>query len=182
MVGWVQYGHRASRDETPGGSFCLSPSLDWEGLFAYRGGMDNNEYLTGIDGHVYQPGVCPRGHKIRGKNALKRSAKARAPECRICRNIRSANYRRRQAGKPELDYATGKPVVEATPAPPEPQVRKYNPYMIEDLEILLGTCTTEELCDRLEYSNLTSLKRAVTSAGRLDLLQRIELQRRMEET
>ena len=53
--------------------------------------------------------------------------------------------------------------------------------MIEDLEILLGTCTTEELCDRLEYSNLTSLKRAVTSAGRLDLLQRIELQRRMEE-
>ena len=172
MVGWVQYGHRASRDETPGGSFCLSPSLDWEGLFAYRGGMDNNEYLTGIDGHVYQPGVCPRGHKIRGKNALKRSAKARAPECRICRNIRSANYRRRQASKPELDYATGTP---------EPTESKYNPYVIEDVEALLGSCTTSELCGRLNYSNLTSLKRAVTNAGRLDLLQRIELQRRTEE-
>ena len=183
------------------GDLCLSPFLDWEGLFAYREGMDNYQCNRGHIPSAHNTGMvwhtrmgkripyckackreqkaareqgapeCPRGHKIIGSNALKRSTKGRSPECRICRNVRTANYRRRQGNKPLVTY----------PIQPATVVRTYNPYMIEDLETLLGTCTTTELYTRLEYSTLTSLKLAVTNAGRLDLLQRIELQRRTEE-
>lgn len=53
-------------------------------------------------------------------------------------------------------------------------------YMIEDLEMLLPTENTEGLLNRLGYSSLTSLRRAVLKADRMDLVQRLDLKNRME--
>lgn len=54
-------------------------------------------------------------------------------------------------------------------------------YMLEDLEMLLPTLSTADLATRLGYANLASLRRAVLGAGRMDLVQRLDLKKRGEE-
>lgn len=65
------------------------------------------------------------------------------------------------------------------PYKPKPKVDKTQ-YMIEDLEMLLPSENIENLLKRLGYSNLTSLRRAVLKADRMDLVQRLDLKNRME--